>query len=135
PLRCIWCDSTEHFHQDCAELTAALNASVTRYNDKGRLVNGASGEELPLMFEKGGMKKVIGPPLPQSSLVAASTRNITVDELYGHLGGDSILRTTLDFEEGTYTEEIVDMNAAEKRKLGQAPQWRRVKPRTDEGPN
>src|SRR6266516_3680610 len=81
------------------------------------------------------MKKVIGPPLPQSSPVAASTRNITVDELYGHLGGDSILRTTLDFEEGTYTEEIVDVNAAEKRKLGQAPQWRRVKPRTDEGPS
>src|SRR6266516_7779968 len=80
------------------------------------------------------MKKVIGPPLPQSSLVAASTRNITVDELYDRLGGDSILRTTLDFEEGTYTEEIVDVNAAEKRKLGQAPQRRHVKPRTDEGP-
>ena len=70
------------------------------------------------MFEKGGMKKVIGSPLPQSSPVAASTRNITVDELYGHLGGDSILRTTLDFEEGTRNnDEIVDVNAAEKRKL------------------
>ena len=51
PSRCIWCDSTEHFRRDCAELTAALNAGVTRYNDKGRLVNGASGEELLLMFE------------------------------------------------------------------------------------
>ena len=39
------------------------------------------------------MKKIIGPPFPQRSPVAASTRNIMVDELYGHLGGDSILRT------------------------------------------
>src|SRR5205814_8538374 len=95
PFKCIWCDSTEHIRRDCAELTAALNAGVTRYNEKGHLVNGVSGEELPLMFDKGGMKKVIGATLPQSSPVAASTRNITIDEVYGRLGGDSILRTTL----------------------------------------
>ena len=35
------------------------------------------------MFEKGGMKKVIG----QGSSVTASTRNIMADEFYGHLGG------------------------------------------------
>ena len=129
--RCIWCDSTEHFRRDCAEFTAALNAGLTRYNDKGHLVNGATGEELPLMFEKGGMKKVIG----QGSPVTASTRNITVDEFYGHLGGDSVLRTTLDFEEGTRMDEIVDVNVAEKRKFGREPHRRQVRPRTDAGPS
>ena len=69
----------------------------------------------------------------QSSPVAVSTHNITVDELYGHLGGDSILRTTLDFEEGTYTEEIVDVNAAEKRKHDPESQRRRVKRKIDDG--
>ena len=128
--KCIWCDHTEHFRRDCAELTAALNAGVTRYNDKGHLVNDGIGEELPLMFEKGGIKKVI----EQGSSVTASTHNITIDELYGHLGGNSILRTTLDFEEGTRTDEIVDVNVA-KRKFGRESHRRQVRPRTDAGPS
>jgi len=102
--RCIWCDSTEHRRRDCPELAAALNAGLIRYNDKGHLVNGTTGEELPLMFERGGMRAVAS--LPPGPPVAASTRTITVDVdgHYGHLGGDSILRTTLHFDEGTRTD-------------------------------
>jgi hypothetical protein len=70
------------------------------------------------MFEKDGMK-VVG-SLSHGPPVAASTRTIMVkvDGCYGHLGGDSILRTTLDFDEGTRTDEIVYVNVAEKRKFG-----------------
>src|SRR5947207_11078013 len=106
----------EHFRRNCAELTIALNVGITCYNDKSYLVDDTFDEELSLMFEKGGMKKVIG---MKSSPIAVSARNVMIDELYDHLGGDSILRTTLDFDEGTYIEEIVDVNAAKKRKLGQ----------------
>jgi hypothetical protein len=54
------------------------------------------------MFVSGGMKKSIG---PQNSPVAASAGNITADEVYERLGGDFILRTILNFEEGTRTDE------------------------------
>jgi hypothetical protein len=85
------------------------------------------------MFEKGGMKVVAS--LPHSPPVAARTRIIMVDVdgCYGHLGGDSILRTTLDFDEGTRTDEIVDVSVAEKRKFGREPHRRQVRPRTDDG--
>lgn len=73
---------------------AALNVGVIRYNDKSRLVKGASGEEFPLMFERDEMKKVVG-PLPHDSPIATSTHNIMIDDPYGRLGGDSILRTLL----------------------------------------
>ena len=128
--RCIWCDSTEHFSRDCAEFTAALNAGVTRYNDKDHLVNDAIGEELSLMFEKDGMKKVI-----QGSSITASTRSITVDEFYGYLGGDSVFRITLDFEEGTRTDEIMDVDVAEKRKFDREPHRRQIRSRRDVGPS
>jgi hypothetical protein len=55
--------------------------------------------------------------LPQNPLMAVSIHNITADDFYEHLGGDSIPRTTIDFEEGTRTEEIVDVNAAENENL------------------
>ena len=58
-----------------------------------------------------------------------------IDEVYESLGGDSILRTILDFEEGTRTEEIVDVNVVEKRKFGREPPKRHVRPRTDSGPS
>lgn len=86
---------------------AALNVGVIRYNDKSRLVKGASGEEFPLMFERDEMKKVVG-PLPHDSPIATSTHNIMIDDPYGRLGGDSILRTIIDFEEDTRTDVIVN---------------------------
>jgi hypothetical protein len=60
PLQCIWWDSTEHLRRNCAELAAALSAGITCYNEKGRLANGATGVELPLMYGKGEMKAVSG---------------------------------------------------------------------------
>jgi hypothetical protein len=110
-----------------------LNAGVTRYNDKGHFVNSATGEELPAMFEKGGME-VVG-SLSHSPPVVASTRTIMVDVdgCYGHLGGDSILRMTLDFDEGTRIDEIVNVNVAVKRKFGRESHRRQVRPRTDDG--
>jgi hypothetical protein len=85
------------------------------------------------MFEIGGMKVVgsrpYGPP------VAASSRTIMVDgdECYGHLGGDSILRMTLDFE-GARTDEIVDVNVTESGNLVES-RTGEIRTSTDDGPS
>ena len=129
-LRCLWCDSTQHLRRDCTELSVALAAGRVRYNDAGRLVNATTGEELQLMFGKGGMIALF-PSLPQGPSISVSTRNIVAEEMYGHLGDGSIWRTTLDFETGARTDEIVDVNVEEKRKFVGGPQQRRVRPRTD----
>ena len=73
-----------------------MATEVIRYNDRSHLTNDAINEELSLMFEKGGMKKIIEPFMPQGSTVAISTRNIMIDEFYDHLGGDSILTNFLE---------------------------------------
>lgn len=64
-----------------------------------------------------------------------STRSITIEDIYVHVGADSILWTTLYFEEGTRIDEIVDVNVAEKRKLGHPPQRRSVTRRIDTDQN
>ena len=87
------------------EFTVALNTGLTRYNDKNHLVNDTIDKELSLMFEKDEMKKII-----QDSLITISIRNIMIDEFYGHLDGDFVLRIILDFEEDTRTDEIVDVD-------------------------
>ena len=58
--RCHWCDSVEHVQQNkCSEFNEALNGGVISYNLKGRIQITATGEELPLMTGKGGMKEAL----------------------------------------------------------------------------
>jgi hypothetical protein len=58
--RCHWCDSVEHVQQNnCSEFNQALSSGVISYNLKGRIQITATGEELPLMTGKGGMKKAL----------------------------------------------------------------------------
>jgi hypothetical protein len=58
--RCHWCDGVEHIQQNkCSEFNKALNSGVINYNLKGRIQIAATGEELPLMTGKGGMKEAL----------------------------------------------------------------------------
>ena len=57
--RCLWCDSLEHVRRDCVEFTEALRSNLVRFNDAGRVVLVSTGQELPLMIGKGGMKRLV----------------------------------------------------------------------------
>ena len=106
----------EHFRRNCVKLMTALNVDIIHYNDKNCFVNDTFDEKFSLIFEKSGMKKIIR---MKSSLVAVSARNVTIDELYNHLEENSILRTTLNFDEDIYIKKIIDVNIMKKRKLDQ----------------
>src|SRR5436190_20944004 len=98
----------KHFHKDYMKFIIILNIDIICYNDKNHLVDGIFNEKLSLIFEKNEMKKVIE---MKSSSIAVSAYNITIDELYNHLEENSILRIILDFDEGIYIKEIMNMNA------------------------
>ena len=58
--RCHWCDSVGHVQQNnCSEFNEALTSGVISYNLRGRIQITATGEELPLMTGKGGMKEAL----------------------------------------------------------------------------
>src|SRR5947207_14969715 len=97
----------KHFYRDYTKLTTILNIDIICYNNKNHFIDDIFNEKLSLMFEKNGMKKIIE---MKSSLIAVSTCNITIDELYDHLERNSILRIILNFDESIYIEEIINMN-------------------------
>jgi len=54
--RCIWCDSTDHIKQQCSDLRIAIKNGLIRYNNENHIVNASTGQEIPPMFNRGGMK-------------------------------------------------------------------------------
>ena len=143
PRHCVWCDSLDHFRRaECSELQTALRMDRVRVNDQGHIISAATGDELPLMYGKGGMKRFfelsrsIAPvPTPAPTVnniptpvTSSSVTNITFDdEMYGNLGGSgSIHLTTLDFQKGTRIDEIIDADVYEKRKRNEFDPSRRV---------
>jgi hypothetical protein len=126
--QCVWCDSTKHRRRECSEFTEALHSQRVSLNDRGRVV--FNGEELPLMWGKGGMKKLLSFAAPTVPITVGNN-NITL-ESYGDLGSQSsVMITTLDFENGTRTDEIIDAEVNEKRRRDEILR-RRVRPRLEE---
>jgi Protein of unknown function (DUF4100) len=141
PQRCPWCDSVDHQRRECTEFTEALQQKRVRLNERGRVVSAVDGEEYPLMIGKGGMKRFVAlttsvatPVTTPITPIAAGGHNITL-ESYGNLGPQSsVMITTLDFENNTRTDEIIDVEVNEKRRRDEILR-RRVRPRTeDTGP-
>jgi hypothetical protein len=131
--RCHYCDSTEHAKRNYSVLSDNIRKGQVLINEKGRIVNAVSGENLPLMFGKGGMKRIVElsqprVPLPAppttatltatpTSMPLVNVSNITLDdEPFGTLGEGSVRVTTLDFDNGILTDEIIDVDVNEKRK-------------------
>jgi hypothetical protein len=58
--RCMYCDSLVHTRRnECPEFQEALGKGVIGINEMGRVKLMLTGEELPLMFGKGGMRVVV----------------------------------------------------------------------------
>jgi len=98
------------------EYNLALQNNLIRKNEEGRLVNVSTGRELPTMFGRGGMRILVGAaPTSTVSNITSSACNITI-EPYAKLGGNSVLRTHVDFVTGERFEEIVEVDVEEKRR-------------------
>ena len=58
--RCIWCDSISHSRRiDCSEFKEAMKKRLITINADNRIINATTGEEVPPMFRRGGMKKMV----------------------------------------------------------------------------
>jgi hypothetical protein len=58
--RCMYCDSLVHTRRnECPEFQETLAKGAIGINEMGKVKFMATGEELPLMFGKGGMKVVV----------------------------------------------------------------------------
>ena len=136
PQHCLHCDSLDHMRKDCKEFDEALRLGIIRWGGNGRIINSATGLELPLMFGKGGMKALLAPQ-PTSTPVTtttASSNSIMLNSRYGSIGEGTVLNTTLDFENNIRTDEIIDVEINEKRKRGDINQARRIRSRIDDVP-
>ena len=145
--RCKWCDSVDHTQQ-CSELKNAIEMGQVGFNEKGRIKLMSTGEELPTMYGKGGMKIFLKyrtattATVTTSSATAASapvtpaiSNAITFDDrAVGSLGekDGSVRVTLLDFENGIRTDQIIDVEANEKRKRTALDHTRRVRSRIDD---
>ena len=76
--RCIWCDSiTSHLRRvECSGFSEAMQKGLITINADNRIVNTKINEEIPPMFNKGGMK-VFAPTI--NIPVVASSSNITLE--------------------------------------------------------
>src|SRR5947207_2600878 len=123
-LRCLWCDSIEHMKNGCSELRLAVQNNQVRYNENGRIANVSTGQEIPLMLGKGGMKVTLNPatgsnaiPLGPINIPSVNTISLEADEPAASLGDNStVCIATINNDDGTVTYEYVDVEAAEKRR-------------------
>src|SRR5579862_5966023 len=99
--RCIYCDSIDHTRRsNCPDFADALRKGRVYLNTENRIVNAATGQEIPLMFGRGGMKKVFKEP----PAIFVQNNNITAKP-YGHLGDQSSVHITrINFHTGTHTD-------------------------------
>ena len=137
---CIWCDATDHMRQLCPAFMAVLREGKVRYNENRRLVNIATGEELPLNFGRGGQQMIFKQQLASAAAAqlsgSSNVNAITAEPQYATLGSEnSVVLTTL-YDDGTARHDIIDVEVDEKRKrddiAGQS--GRRVRFRNDETP-
>ena len=123
--------------KECKEFEEALRTGLIRWGGNGRIINSATGLELPLMFGKGGMKALLPQQptvMPTATPTTVSSNGIMLNSRYGSIGEGTVLNTTLDFENNIRTDEIIDVEVNEKRKRGSAEQARRVRSRIDDTP-
>jgi hypothetical protein len=104
-----------------------------KLNESSRIIFAKTNAEIPTNFGRGGMKKLYKLQFPGKSMVGSS-RNITFDDDYGSIGKDSVRVTTIDYENGIVTEEIIDADVAEKRKRQDLDKTRHLRRRIHDEP-
>ena len=136
--RCIYCDSTQHGRRGCTDLQEDIKTGRVRINENGRIANVVTGEEIPVMFGRGGMRKLVDmmqprAPPPTPAPITANNRAITFDDsMFGRLGDNSTRVTTLDYERGVRIDEMVDADVEVKRRREDMERSRRVRSRLDD---
>ena len=102
----------DHTHRECPEFKDALRSQHITFNERGHVM--FNGEELPLIWNKGRMKRflvaasVVTSP-PATAIPAAVITSITLEPLATLGPESSVIVATLDFEKGTRTDEIVSV--------------------------
>ena len=79
--KCMWCDSVEHTRRDCTEFTEALNAKVVGFNESGRIKLMSTGEELPLMTNRGGMREAVRSRTVETASRVTAVTSVDVDTI------------------------------------------------------
>jgi predicted aspartyl protease len=132
--RCMWCDSPDHRKDRCGELTSVVQTGRVRFNEKGYVVNAATGEEIPPMFGRGGMK-VLLPAVVQPTLTTSINQIMLMDdEPVAELGNEGTVCVVTVNDDGTEQFEYIDANVEEKRKRDDVEQVRQVRQRLSESP-
>jgi len=137
---CLWCDAADHVRRFCPSFMENLRDGKVRFNENQRLINVATGEELPLNFGRGGQqaifKQQLVPTAAAQSSGSSSVNAITAEPQYATLGSDnSVVLTTL-YDDGTARHDIIDVEVDEKRKRDDNADQsgRRVRFRNEETP-
>ncbi|TMC20323.1 MAG: retroviral-like aspartic protease [Chloroflexi bacterium] len=133
--RCTWCDCTnsnDHTHRrDCSSFMEHLRDGKVRLNEKYRIINASTGEEFPLNHGRGGIRALYEASSRTTTSPISNVTAITVEPI-AQLGNSSTIHLTkIDFEKGTKSEEIIEVDVYEKRKRDEILK-RRMRPRLED---
>jgi hypothetical protein len=148
PNVCHWCDEPAHMRNNCSDYLKSEREGKIRINENNRVVDVATGMEFPLMIGKGGMRRILEMRTGASAPALIPTQvkrvqpvnvgNIMLEPTpsYSSVGGGSVIVSTIDFENDTQFDEIVDVDVFEKRRRGgldDGPQASK-RPKPSDGP-
>jgi hypothetical protein len=112
----MYCDSLVHTRRtECPEFQDALDKGVIGINEKGRVKLMATGEELPLMFGKGGMKVVVQGKLATGISGTASTNVVAFNAPQTSFASDTTVLTAagvaaISFDDGMGSYGVLGKN-------------------------
>jgi hypothetical protein len=87
PRRCIWCDSTEHMRKECPSFDTAFKSGGIAFNNQGRVILTASGQELVPAYGRGGMKVFYESQQAPAPVRQVSVNAISFDDGFGATAG------------------------------------------------
>jgi len=133
PPPCHWCDNAEHRRWQCSEFTDAMAKGFVRLNENNRVVNCVTGQELPLIYGRGGMKVLFTAdavqPKPATTTVTSSV--ITVNEIpSATLDPENSVHLVTIRDDASELHEIIDADVNIKRQRNDLTEDRnrRVRP-------
>lgn len=107
-----------------------MQGGLITINTENRIINAKSSEEIPSIFNKGGMKKIFESIITPT--IATNNKIALEGSTHGSLGPEGLVRiTTLDLDNNILTDEIIDVEVNEKRKRDEIVR-RRMRPRLDD---
>jgi hypothetical protein len=113
---CPYCDVPEHTNKwRCDEFKDDYAKGRVGVNELGQVINPATGEKLPLMFGRGGMKVHLA-KLKAPAPTAPTVNNITFSEGPTASVGENTVHLVTIQDDGSELHEIIDVDVYEKRR-------------------